>query len=168
MIFLNDSNLVVDSPDDDKAVQIKDALLAGTPAAQLLSSDSTDIPLLSVISIKTDKNDDEIEIQYKPGKEVATRIELRFPDAVCNPYLAFAVMLSAGLDGLDKEMELRPQSTEDLYVMSDAERKAQGIGALPHDLYQAVRSAEDSSYLSDTLGAGVLAKLSRALSNGFF
>ncbi len=70
LIFLNDSNLVVDSPDDDKAVQIKDALLGGTPAAQVLSSDSTDIPLLSVISIKADKNDDEIEIQYKAGKEV--------------------------------------------------------------------------------------------------
>ena len=70
LIFLNESNLVVDSPDDAKAVQIKDALLGGTPAAQVLSSDSTDIPLLSVVSIKTDKNDDEIEIQYKSGKEV--------------------------------------------------------------------------------------------------
>jgi hypothetical protein len=70
LIYLNESNLVVDSPDDDKAVQIKDALLSGTPAAQVLSSDSTDIPLLSITSIKTDKNDDEIEIQYKTGKEV--------------------------------------------------------------------------------------------------
>lgn len=70
LIYLNESNLVVDSPDDNKAVQIKDALLGGTPAAQVLSSDSTDIPLLSITSIKTDKNDDEIEIQYKSGKEV--------------------------------------------------------------------------------------------------
>ena len=69
LIFLNESNLVVDSPDDDKAVQIKDALLGGTPAAQVLSSDSTDIPLLSITSIKTDKNDDEIEIEYKSGKD---------------------------------------------------------------------------------------------------
>jgi len=96
---------------------------------------------------------------YKPGKEVATRIELRFPDAVCNPYLAFAVMLSAGLDGLDNEMDLRPQSPEDLYHMSDAERRSQDIDSLPHDLYAAVRSAEGSSYLSETLGEGVLAKL---------
>jgi len=69
LIFLNESNLVVDSPDDDKAVLIKDALLGGTPAAQVLSSDSTDIPLLSITSIKTDKNDDEIEIEYKSDKE---------------------------------------------------------------------------------------------------
>ncbi len=69
LIFLNESNLVVDSPDDDKAVQIKDSLLNGTPVAQVLSSDSVDIPLLSIISIKTDRNDDEIEIEYKSGKE---------------------------------------------------------------------------------------------------
>lgn len=70
LIYLNESNLVVDSPDDEKTVQIKDALLGGTPAAQVLSSDSTDIPLLSITSITTDKNDDEIEIKYKAGKEV--------------------------------------------------------------------------------------------------
>jgi len=96
---------------------------------------------------------------YKPGKEVATRIELRFPDAVCNPYLAFAVMLSAGLDGLDNKMELRPASTEDLYHMSEAERSAQNIASLPHDLYAAVRSAESSEYLRETLGTSVLDKL---------
>jgi len=70
LIYLNESNLVVDSPDDDKAVQIKDALLGGSPAAQVLSSNSTDIPLLAITSIKTDRNDDEIEIEYKSGKEV--------------------------------------------------------------------------------------------------
>ena len=95
---------------------------------------------------------------YKPGKEVATRIELRFPDAVCNPYLAFAVMLAAGLDGLENEMELRSQSPEDLYHMSEMERRNQGIDSLPHDLYAAVRCAEGSTYLSETLGEGVLAK----------
>lgn len=69
LIYLSDSNLVIDSPDDDKAVQIRDALLSGTPVAQVLSSNSVDIPLLSIVSIKTDRNDDEIEIQYKSGKE---------------------------------------------------------------------------------------------------
>ena len=69
LIFLNESNLVVDSPKSEKALQIKEALLAGTPAAQLLSSDSVNIPLLSITSIRTDRNDDDIEIHYKSGKE---------------------------------------------------------------------------------------------------
>jgi hypothetical protein len=69
LIFLDESNLVIDSPDDDKAEQIKSALLGGTPAAQLLSSDSLDIPLLSITSIRTDRNDEDIEIEYRNGKE---------------------------------------------------------------------------------------------------
>ena len=69
LIFLNESNLVIDSPDDDKAEQIKSALLGGTPAAQVLSSDSVDIPLLSITSIRTDRNDEDIEIEYRKGKE---------------------------------------------------------------------------------------------------
>lgn len=70
LIFLNDSNLVVSSPEKEKSEEIKQALLAGTPAAQLLDSDSTDIPLLSIVSIKTDLNDDEIEVHYKSGDDV--------------------------------------------------------------------------------------------------
>lgn len=70
LIFLNDSNLIVDSPDKEKAPAMKQALLGGSPAAQVLSSDSVDIPLLSIVSIQTDKNDDEIEVHYKNGKEV--------------------------------------------------------------------------------------------------
>ncbi len=69
LIFLSDNNLIVDSPDDDKAPAMKQALLGGSPAAQVLSSDSTDIPLLSIVSIQTDKNDDEIEIQFKKDGE---------------------------------------------------------------------------------------------------
>ena len=69
LIFLSDQNLVVDSPDKDKASQIRDELLGGSTPAAVLSSDSVDIPLLSVVKIMTDKNDDEIEIHYKSGKE---------------------------------------------------------------------------------------------------
>lgn len=96
---------------------------------------------------------------YKPGKEVATRIELRFPDAACNPYLAFAVMLSAGLEGISKEMELRAPSPEDLYHMSSEERAKQGIDALPHDLFAAIGAAEGSQFLADAIGADVVEKL---------
>ncbi len=96
---------------------------------------------------------------YKPGKEIATRIELRFPDAACNPYLAFAAMLAAGLDGLERELPLREPSPEDLYHLSAPEREARGIEALPHDLYDAVCCARDSVLLHDLLGAKVLDKL---------
>jgi hypothetical protein len=70
LIFLDDSSLVIDSPDDEKAKQMKQALLGGTPAAQVLSSDSVNIPLLAVTSIRTDRNDEDIEIHYKSGSEI--------------------------------------------------------------------------------------------------
>ena len=93
LIFINESNLVIDSPDDDKAEQIKSALLSGTPAAQVLSSDSVDIPLLSITSIKTDKNDDEIEIEYKNGKETAEHtLRLSSPEKRDEVYAALKIV----------------------------------------------------------------------------
>lgn len=89
---------------------------------------------------------------YKPGKEKATRIELRSPDPACNPYLAFAVMLAAGLDGIKKGMVLEPDVVEDVYEMSDAERSERGIGRLPGDLINAVKALENSELLRETLG----------------
>ena len=66
---------------------------------------------------------------YKPGKEKATRIELRSPDPACNPYLAFSVMLAAGLDGIERGLKLPADVTDDVYEMTDAEqRAARGIG----------------------------------------
>ena len=59
LIYLDEGNLVIDSPDDEKAKQMKQALLGGTPAAQVLSSDSVNIPLLAVTSIRTDRNDED-------------------------------------------------------------------------------------------------------------
>jgi len=96
---------------------------------------------------------------YKPGNEVATRIELRFPDAACNPYLAFAVMLSAGLNGLDEELPLAEPVTDDLYHYTPLQREQQGIESLPHDLYDAVQAAANSDLIRSTLGGHVLDKL---------
>jgi glutamine synthetase len=96
---------------------------------------------------------------YKPGNEVATRIELRFPDAACNPYLAFAVMLAAGLDGLDEKMKLAEPVVEDLYHFTPLQREQQGIESLPHDLYDAVQEAAASPLMRATLGDHVLDKL---------
>ena len=72
--------------------------------------------------------------QYKPGKEEATRIEYRSPDPACNPYLAFAAMLAAGLAGDRGRLELPPEATNNIYEMSEGEREAAGIGSLPEDL----------------------------------
>ncbi len=89
---------------------------------------------------------------YKPGKEIATRIELRSPDPACNPYLAFSVMLAAGLEGIERGYELSPEASDNIYEMSDAERAAAGIGSLPADLYEAIKIAEESALLRKTLG----------------
>lgn len=96
---------------------------------------------------------------YKPGKEMATRIELRFPDAACNPYLAFAAMLSAGLSGLDRKLPLPEPMTRDLYELTPVERQHLKIESLPHDLYEAIRVAERSELLRSTLGDEVVDKL---------
>ena len=89
---------------------------------------------------------------YKPGKEAATRVELRNPDPSANPYLAFAAMLAAGLDGIEKGMELPAEASNNIYDMTAAEREKAGIDALPEDLYQAIKSFEGSSFVREALG----------------
>jgi glutamine synthetase len=92
---------------------------------------------------------------YKPGKEQATRIELRSPDPACNPYLAFAVMLAAGLEGIEKGYELAPEATDNIYEMTESERAKAGIGSLPQDLHEAIEIAEGSELLKKALGEHV-------------
>jgi glutamine synthetase len=89
---------------------------------------------------------------YKPGKESATRIEFRSPDPACNPYLAFAAMLAAGLTGVENEYELPPEASNNIYEMTEEERRAAGIESLPEDLYEAIRAAEESKVLREALG----------------
>jgi glutamine synthetase len=89
---------------------------------------------------------------YKPGKENATRVELRNPDPACNPYLAFAAMLAAGLDGIEKGLELPPEASNNIYEMTEAERDAAGIDSLPEDLYQAIKKFEESTFVREALG----------------
>ena len=64
---------------------------------------------------------------YKPGKESATRIEFRSPDPACNPYLAFSVMLAAGLRGIEEKLECPPPTEMDLYHLTQQERDELGI-----------------------------------------
>ncbi len=77
--------------------------------------------------------------EYKPGKENATRIEYRAADPACNPYLAFAAMLAAGLEGIEKEYPCPDPVEENVFEMSEAERKERGIEHLPGSLWEADR-----------------------------
>ena len=83
---------------------------------------------------------------YKPGKEKATRMEFRSPDPACNPYLAFAVMLAAGLKGIEKGYELPPPVEEDIFEMSEAARRKHGIDSLPGNLLEAIQLTEKSEW----------------------
>jgi glutamine synthetase len=96
--------------------------------------------------------------EYKPGKEKATRIEVRFPDPACNPYLAFSVMLRAGLEGIKNKYPL-PQPLEvSAYEMEEIERKARKIEELPGSLIEAIEIAENSQLLKETLGEHIYTK----------
>lgn len=95
---------------------------------------------------------------YKPGKEKATRIEFRSPDPACNPYLAFAVMLAAGLKGVEKGYELPPPVEEDIFEMSEASRKKHGIDSLPGSLAEAIQLTEKSELVKETLGDHIFGK----------
>jgi len=89
---------------------------------------------------------------YKPGKEKATRVEMRNPDPACNPYLAFSVMLAAGLEGIKKKYSLPKQVTGNIYEMPEADRKKAGIDSLPDDLYEAIKITEKSALVKKALG----------------
>jgi len=90
--------------------------------------------------------------EYQPGKEKATRIEFRSPDPACNPYLAFSVMLAAGLQGIEKEYDVPDPIEENVYEMTDEERKERGIGNLPASLWEAIQLTERSELVRRTLG----------------
>jgi glutamine synthetase len=89
---------------------------------------------------------------YKPGKEKATRVELRSPDPSCNPYLAFACMLNAGLKGVEKKYKLPDPMEMDVYHLSAEERLKYSIDTLPGSLQRAIEVAEESELLRETLG----------------
>ena len=89
---------------------------------------------------------------YKPGAEQATRAEIRCPDPACNPYLAFAVLLHAGLEGIEHGYELTPEMTTNLYRLSDEEREEQGVEALPGSLGEAIEELAKSDLMKRALG----------------
>ena len=95
---------------------------------------------------------------YKPGKSKATRAEFRCPDPACNPYLAFAVMLAAGLKGIEEKYELPDPVEEDIFHMSEKERASRNIESLPGSLGEAIAEAEKSELVKETLGDHIYEK----------
>jgi len=89
---------------------------------------------------------------YKPGKEKATRVEVRCPDPACNPYLAFAVMVAAGMKGIRDGYELPAPIEQDIYEMTPEERERHGIPSLPHTLAEAIHETEKSELVRECLG----------------
>ncbi len=92
---------------------------------------------------------------YKPGKEKATRIEYRSPDPACNPYLAFSVMLAAGLDGIKNKYKLADPANDNIYHMTEEERAKYNINSLPEDLFEAIKITENSKLIKECLGEKV-------------
>jgi glutamine synthetase len=90
--------------------------------------------------------------EYRPGKEKSTRIELRSPDPACNPYLTFAVMLAAGLEGVEKKYQAPAPVESNVYEMCEKERHERGIETLPGSLDEAIRLFEKSDLMRETLG----------------
>ncbi|MBU6311515.1 MAG: glutamine synthetase family protein [Actinomycetales bacterium] len=92
---------------------------------------------------------------YKPAKGNSTRVEFRSLDSACNPYLAFAVILAAGLAGIERGYELPPGAEDDVWALTAGERRALGMGPLPASLNQAIQEMERSELVAETLGEHV-------------
>jgi glutamine synthetase len=92
---------------------------------------------------------------YKPDKGQSSRIEYRAIDSAANPYLAYALLLAAGLKGIENEYELPAETEDNVWNLTDAERRAMGIEPLPQSLDHAIRKFEESELAAETLGEQV-------------
>jgi glutamine synthetase len=92
---------------------------------------------------------------YKPDKGQSSRIEYRAIDSAANPYLAYALLLNAGLKGIENEYELLAETEDNVWDLTDSERRAMGIQPLPQSLDHAIRKLEESDLAAETLGEQV-------------
>ncbi len=104
---------------------------------------------------KTNRSDLIRVPAFRQGKEESVRVEYRAPDPACNPYLAFSVLLAAGLEGVEKEYPVPDPVEANVYQMSEEERKAVGVDTLPGSLFEAISYAEQSQLVKRTLGEHV-------------
>ena len=101
-------------------------------------------------------------IRVPAAKGPGTRIELRCPDCACNPYLAFAVCLAAGLDGIKRGLTPPASVQQDIFEMTENERLEAGIQSLPRNLYEAIHEMKKSEFMKDVLGEEVFYKYATA------
>jgi glutamine synthetase len=94
----------------------------------------------------------------RPDRPKSTRAEYRAPDPACNPYLAFAVMLAAGMKGMEESYELSAPVEEDIYTMPEETKEKYGIDALPDSLYTAIIATEESDLVRETFGDALFDK----------
>src|SRR5205814_7394940 len=92
---------------------------------------------------------------YHPGKERATRAELRCPDPSCNPYLTFAALLQAGLEGIERGYELPPPIERNLYDLTEEDRQGMGVDHLPETLGEAIDELAESEVVEKALGSHI-------------
>jgi glutamine synthetase len=92
---------------------------------------------------------------YSPGKSSTRRVEIRTLDSACNPYLAYAVILGAGLQGIQKGYELSPPTEDDVWSLTETERRAMGYESLPQNLHEALVAMEHSELVAEILGEHV-------------
>ena len=97
-------------------------------------------------------------VRIPASRGMGTRTEVRCPDPACNPYLAFAMMLNAGLDGIKNDLPVPDAVNVDIFEMTAAEKKEAGIASLPANLYEAVQELKASPIALDALGPHILAK----------
>jgi glutamine synthetase len=96
---------------------------------------------------------------YKPEKGQSSRIEYRAIDSAANPYLAYALLLAAGLKGIENEYELPAETEDNVWNLTDSERRAMGIEPLPQSLDHAIRKFEESELAAETLGEQVFSHM---------
>jgi glutamine synthetase len=92
---------------------------------------------------------------YSPHKTSSRRVEVRSPDSACNPYLTFAVLLAAGLRGVEKGYELGPEAEDNVWALTPEERRAMGYRELPGTLERALGEMENSELVAEALGEQV-------------
>lgn len=100
--------------------------------------------------------------RYTPGREQSTRVELRFPDPSANPYLAFAVMLAAGLDGIERKIDPGSPVTDDVFEWTKEERESHGIDTLPYTLNEALDELAKDAVIQEALGEHIYSAYDRA------
>ena len=101
-------------------------------------------------------------IRVPAARGAGTRVELRSPDCACNPYLAIAVCLAAGLDGIKRGLKAVESVQKDIYAMTHEERRAEGIHSLPKNLYEAIKEMRESDFMKEVLGEQVFHKYIQA------